>query len=288
MSEIDYGGVARDAGLPRVGARAPFIAYMRELWRRRHFASTMARFRVEATMAENRLGLAWVVLNPLLQAAVYGLIFGVIMSSESRPPKFIPFLVTGFFIFTFFSKSFSQGAKSISANLSLVRSLAFPRMLLPISAVMRQLYELVPMLAVLAVILVGFGEFPSWTWLMMVPILVLMTMFNTGIALIAARLTVHLRDVSQLIPIITRIIFYMSGIFYSLELVLAPPKHPAWVLQVAQLNPVHAFIELSRGALQETQDVPGVLWVTASVAAVVFLVSGLVFFWRAEERYGRG
>ncbi|MDN4483522.1 ABC transporter permease [Demequina lignilytica] len=287
MSKIDYRAVAEDAGLPRVGARAPFVAYMRELWTRRHFASTMARFRVEATMAENRLGLAWVVLNPLLQAAVYGLIFGVIMSSDSRPPKFIPFLVTGFFIFTYFSKSFSQGAKSISGNLSLVRSLAFPRMLLPISAVMRQLYELVPMLAVLAVILIGFGEFPDWTWLLMVPILVLMTMFNTGIALIAARLTVHVRDVSQLIPIITRIIFYMSGIFYSLELVLAPPKHPAWLLQVAQLNPVHAFIELSRGALQESQDVPAVLWLVASVAAVGFLAFGLVFFWRAEERYGR-
>lgn len=284
MSEIDYDAVAREAGLTRVGARAPFFAYMRELWRRRHFASTMARFRVEATMAENRLGLAWVVLNPLLQAAVYGVIFGLIMPGSSRPQPFIPFLVTGFFIFTFFSKSFGAGAKAISGNRALVRSLAFPRMLLPISSVMRQVYELVPMLAVLAVILIGFGEFPTWSWLQMIPIVALMTMFNTGMALIAARLTVHVRDIQQIIPIITRVIFYSSGIFYSLEAVLADRPQ---LLEIVQLNPVHAFITLSRGALQSTQSAPGVLWLTAAVAAVVVLGIGLVFFWRAEERYGR-
>ncbi|WP_228373698.1 ABC transporter permease [Demequina soli] len=287
MTNIDYGAVARDAGLPRVGARPTLPAYLRELWRRRHFATTMARFRVEASTAENRLGLAWVVLDPLLQAGVYGLIFGVIMPGSSRPQPFVPFLVTGFFIFTYFSKSFSQGAKSITGNLALVRSLAFPRMLLPLSAVLRNLYELVPMLAVLAAILIGFRQYPTWSWLLMIPIVILMTMFNVGVALVAARLTVHLRDIGQLIPVITRILFYMSGIFYSLELVLAPPKHPAWMLALAQLNPVHDFIELSRGALQEAHGVPGRLWIIAGVAAVSMLGFGIVFFWRAEERYGR-
>jgi teichoic acid transport system permease protein len=287
VSETDYGAVARDAGLPRVGARLPLGAYVRELWERRRFATTLARFRLEATVAENRLGLAWVVLNPLLQAAVYGLIFGVIMGGESRPPKFIPFLVTGFFIFTFFSQSFSQGAKSLTGNLALVRSLSFPRMLLPASAVLRQIYELVPMLAVLAVILIGSGEFPTLSWLALVPVIALMTMFNMGVALIAARLTVHLRDIGQIIPIITRILFYTTGIFYSLELVLAPPRHPAWMLQVAQLNPVHAFVELSRGALMSTESMESGLWIVAVISAVAFLAGGLVFFWRAEERYGR-
>ncbi|WP_062314167.1 ABC transporter permease [Demequina rhizosphaerae] len=286
MTEIDYGAIARDAGLARVGARPPLPSYIKEMWQRRHFAVKMARYRIEASLAQNRLGLAWVVLNPLLQAAVYGFVFGLIMDRGSRAGlNFIPFLVTGFFVFQFFAQSFSQGAKSITGNTSLVRSLGFPRMLLPVSAVIRQIYELVPMMIVLAFILVGFGEMPSWKWLLVPPILALMTLFNTGVALIAARLTVHLRDMTQIIPVITRLIMYMTGIFYSLEEVLA--DNPPWMLTVAQLNPVHDYIQMVRACVLEGQEVNTLILVTAFVAAFGFFGAGIYFFWSAEERYGR-
>lgn len=292
MTEYDYAAIARDAGLPRVGARPPLREYLTEMWHRRHFAATLSRFRIESSLAQNRLGLAWVVLNPLLQAGLYGLIFGVIMPSSSRPEGFLPFLVTGFFIFTFFSQSFGQGAKSITGNASLVRSLSFPRMLLPISAVLQQLYQLVPMLGVLLVILLGFGEFPRWSWLLAIPVLILMTMFNLGVAFIAARLTVHIRDVTQIIPLITRVLFYLTGIFYSLELVLAG-KNPA-LLTIAHINPVYSYVALVRNALLgpavdkdgNVVPYPDILWATAGISAVVFLVVGFIFFWKAEERYG--
>lgn len=286
MTEIDYAAIAREAGLPRVGARPTLPAYLKEMWERRHFATKMARYRIEASLAQNRLGLAWVVLNPLLQAAVYGFVFGVIMPRDTREGiNFIPFLVTGFFVFQFFGQSFSQGAKAITGNRSLVRSLGFPRMLLPVSAVIRQVYELVPMMVVLAVILVGFGEAPRWEWLYVPPILALMTLFNTGVALIAARLTVHLRDVTQIIPIVTRLLMYMTGIFYSLEQVLA--DNPPWMLTIAQLNPVHDYIQLVRAMVLDGQEVNTLIVVVAIVAAFAFFVAGIFFFWKAEERYGR-
>jgi len=286
VTEIDYAAIAREAGLPRVGARPTLPAYLKEMWERRHFATKMARYRIEASLAQNRLGLAWVVLNPLLQAAVYGFVFGVIMPRDTREGiNFIPFLVTGFFVFQFFGQSFSQGAKAITGNRSLVRSLGFPRMLLPVSAVIRQVYELVPMMVVLAVILVGFGEAPRWEWLYVPPILALMTLFNTGVALIAARLTVHLRDVTQIIPIVTRLLMYMTGIFYSLEQVLA--DNPPWMLTIAQLNPVHDYIQLVRAMVLDGQEVNTLIVVVAIVAAFAFFVAGIFFFWKAEERYGR-
>ncbi|WP_062299478.1 ABC transporter permease [Demequina maris] len=286
MTEIDYAALAREAGLPRVGARQDLPAYLKEMWQRRHFAIRLARYRIEGSLNQNRLGLAWVVLNPLLQAAVYGLIFGVIMPKSSREGiNFIPFLVTGFFIFSFFSKSFSQGARAITGNTSLVRSLSFPRMLLPLAAVLRNIYELVPMMAVLSVILIGFGEYPTWTWLLVPVILAFMTMFNMGVALIAARLTVHVRDVTEIIPVITRLIFYTTGIFYSLEQVLA--DKPAWMLTLARLNPVHDFVELVRWAFMGGDTDMTQLAVIALIASVVTLIVGVFFFWTAEERYGR-
>lgn len=294
MTENNSVVLAERYGLPRVGARPPLREYLHELWQRRHFATTMARFRIEATTSENRLGLAWIVLNPLLQAAVYGVIFGFIMTKSTRPANFIPFLLTGFFIFTYFSGCFSQGAKAITSNSSLVRSLSFPRMLLPMSAVLRKLFELVPMMVVLVAIVIPFGEYPNWKWLLVPVIIGLMTMFNFGIALIAARITVHVRDFTNIIPVLTRFLFYMTGIFYSLELTFRTRPH---LLLLADLNPVHAYISLVRWAMlapvvdPDTGDPLTInlpfLWGSAVVAAVVSLTLGVFFFWKAEERYGR-
>jgi len=284
VRDVDFDKIATDAGLERVGARPPLRAYLAELWERRHFAYTLAQYRIQATMSENRLGLGWIVIRPIFTALIFGTIFGVIMTSDSRPDNFIPFLVTGVFIFEFFSNSFSQGAKSITSNASLVRSLSFPRMLLPLATVLQQVFELVPIMGVMTIIVIVTGEPITWYWLLVPVILVIMTMFNLGVALIAARLTVHLRDVTQIIPLITRILFYSSGIFYSLDKVLE--KKPE-LLRLAQLNPVHDFITLVRAQMVTGNEASTQEWLIAIVAAVVVFIAGVVFFWRAEERYGR-
>ncbi|WP_234986511.1 ABC transporter permease [Demequina sp. NBRC 110055] len=286
MTPTDYEAIARDAGLERVGARPPLGQYLAEMWRRRAFATSLAKFRIQAQMSENRLGLAWVVLNPLLMAALYGTIFGIILPRETRPDgvNFVPFVIVGVFIFQFFSKSFADGAKSITGNASLVRSLNFPRMLLPLALIIQQLIELIPMLLVMGIIVLGFGEPLTWWWLLVIPTMLLMAMFNLGIALLAARLTVHIRDLTQVIPLITRLFFYASGIFYSLEEVLS--DQPEWMLWVAQVNPVHDYITIVRDLILGGINAPGWMWFVASGAAVVTLAVGIVFFWRAEERYG--
>ena len=283
MVKHSLASLAQEAGLERVGARPPLREYLKETWRRRDFAFTLARYRVEAQLGSNRLGLGWVVLRPILLAAMFGLVFGLIMPSTTRPSNFIPFLVTGVFIFEFFSTSLSQGARAITQNVGLVRTLSFPRILLPLATIAQRLIELVPMMVVLCLILIAFGEPITWWWLLTPVVLAVMTAFNLGIALIAARLTVHARDITQVIPILTRLIFYSSGIFYSLELVLADRPN---LLRIAQLNPVHDYIALVRAQLVSGNAQSGVVWTIAVGAAVTALIAGVFFFWQAEERYG--
>ncbi|WP_062070422.1 ABC transporter permease [Demequina sediminicola] len=282
MTDTDLARLARESGLERVGARPPLGEYLVSVWKRRAFIYTMARYRVQASVEENRLGLGWIVLKPILNALLYGFIFGVIMPSDTRPDNFIAFLVAGVFVFEYFSKAFGMGSRAIVGDAALVRSLNFPRMLLPVSLITRHVMEMVPMMVVLGVILVIVGEPITWWWLMSIPVLAVMTMFNLGVALVVARLTVHLRDVSQIIPLITRLFFYASGIFYSLELVIDDPK----LLKLAQLNPVHDFIALIRGYMVSGNPVTGFMWWVAIISAVVMLTFGVWFFWKAEERYG--
>jgi teichoic acid transport system permease protein len=280
MSLSDY---AREHGLKRVGARPPLLEYLGLAWQRRDFAVTMSLFANQAANAKNRLGRWWVILLPTIQGAVYGLIFGLILGGN-RPANFIPYLFTGVFLFSFFSGSFGSGATAVTSNLGLVRSLNFPRMLLPLSAVLRQFFNLLPQIGLLLVVLVLFQQDITWNWLLIVPILALMTLFATGLALVSARLTVHVQDLNKLIPFITRIIFYTSGIFFTMEQVLG--GYPT-LLKLMDLNPVYAFISLARGALIEGYSMNLNLWLVSSVWSFGLLLIGIVFFWKAEERYGR-
>jgi teichoic acid transport system permease protein len=293
VNESEYEAIARDADLVRIGARPTLPRYLAEAWRRRRFAMTLAKYRIQADNEQNRLGIAWVVLRPLLNAVIYGVIFGVILGTASRlgppgstapSPAFIPWLIVGMFIFDFFSDSFGDGSKSLIKGNALIKSLSFPRILLPISSVLQSLFELIPLVIVMLAIVLAFGEPVTWNWLLVIPTLALMTLFNTGVALIGARITSHFRDFTQFLQFITRIMFYTTGVFFSLESYLS--TQPA-LLFLARLNPVHDYIALVRYALVENSTYDPIFWVIGSIGAVVVFVFGVVYFWLAEEKYGR-
>jgi len=159
----------------------------------------MAKYKIQASNERNRLGMLWIFIKPTLNALMYGLIFGVLQGAN-RPANFPMFVVIGVFLFEFFATSMTAGAKSITGNGSLVQSLAFPRITLPLSTVIQQLMTLVPMLAVMAVYILLLGAPITVEWLLMIPLVAIFTVFNLGVALIAARLTVHVRDLTQLPP----------------------------------------------------------------------------------------
>lgn len=285
-SHADLADLAARHELIKLGSRPTLPTYLRQLWGRRYFCFGLARARFRSANEQDRLGIAWVVLRPLINAAVYGFIFGLLLPQSSKQSNFVPSLVVGVFVFQFFAGCLTDGAKSITGNSGLIRSLHFPRAVLPLATVVEQLLALGPMIVVMLVVAVATGEPPRVHWLQMLPALALMSLFCSGIAMIAARLTIHIRDITQLIPFVTRLIFYLSGIFYK-----TPPRdatgNQGILGDVLFYNPVHVYISLVRGALIETESAPGHTWRLAVGYGVVFFVLGFLYFWRAEERYGR-
>ncbi len=289
-SGADAAALAAAHGLAELGGRPPFTVYVRELWERRYFAAELARSRFRAQNEADRLGAAWIVLLPCINAAVYGLVFGVIVPNPNRPDHFIPFLVTGVFTFAFFSGCFSDGAKSIINNRGLVRTLHFPRAVLPIASVLQQLFALGPVMLVMCAIVMFSGEPISVRWLMIFPAYFLMALFCAGVAFFAARLTIHVRDVAQLIPFITRLMFYVSGIFFAVS---EKFSGDGLLTTVLKINPVNVYITLVRDALlSRDRGLEGVhadalTWQLGIIWGVVMFVAGFLFFWRAEGLYGR-
>ncbi len=274
---------AQEHGLPRVGARPQFLSYVAGVWKRREFIVTLARYRLRSSFEENRLGIGWVVLRPLLNAVIYGAIFGLLQGS-SRPPDFPAYVVIGVFLFEFFQGCFNDGSKAIVQNRSLVQSLAFPRITLPLSFIVERLIAFGVMLVVLVPILAFFGHYPRWEWLLMVPMLMAFTVFSAGIAFITARVTVHVSDMSQLLPFISRILFYTSGVLFDVGRILG--NHP-WVMKVYDFNPLYQALTMARHFLIGAPAFPMHYWIVLPVISVGVFVVGAFFFWDAEERYGR-
>lgn len=270
--------------LHRVGARAPFFAYLRQAWERRDFAFEMARSRIQASNQRNRLGMLWIIFQPTMNALMYGAIFGL-LQGDRRPPNFAAFVVIGVFLFQFFTASMNQGAKSITGNQSLVQSLSFPRITLPLSTVMEQLLTLMPMLGVMYIYVLILGETPALSWLLIFPLVAILTVFNVGVALVTARLTVHIRDLTHLLPIFTRLLFYTSGVLFSVDRIL---DSLPWMIKIFDYHPLYQTLQIARGAILESVEFPSMhAWIVVSVWAVGMAVFGVIFFWTAEERYGR-
>ena len=274
---------ASAADLFEVGHRPPFGRYLAEAWQRRTFAFMLASYRLFGSMARNRLGVLWIVLKPLFTALIYGTIFGALLSSSARPDDWVPYLITGVFIFEFFTGCFGGGSRAITGNAKLVQSLGFPRILLPVSVVAEQLMRLVPIIVLLGILLLVFGEPISWSWLLVIPILAMMTVFNLGVALIVARMSVWTRDVQQFIPIVNRVLFYASSIFFQVDVIFA--DNPV-VLTIAHLVPTYDFIALVRGVMLTAHPAPMLAVVAAPIWTILAIVIGVVYFWRAEARYG--
>ncbi|MEV7007404.1 ABC transporter permease [Streptosporangium sp. NPDC051022] len=281
--------LAERYGLRRAIARPSLPVYLRQLWERRHFVMTYATSRNVSKYSTSALGQLWQVLTPLLNAAIYWLMFGLILGASKKVENYPAFLMTGMFVFTYTQRSVSGGAKSISGNLSLIRALHFPRAALPLAYTIQEFQQLLISMGVLFVLVLITGEPLTVLWLLIPVALLLQTMFNIGASLVLARIGSTARDLNQLLPFIMRTWLYASGVFFYIQDKVVESAHlPQWVADLMYFNPAAAYIELMRDLLIESHPVRSWVWFTCVFWAVFALIGGFWYFWRAEEKYGRG
>ena len=284
--------LAEASGLRQVGVRPTLREYVKETWRRREFAQTLARSTVFAENQNTYLGQLWAVLTPAMNAFVYVLIFGVILQLTRGQNNGIGFIIVGVFMYRFFSESATGGAKSVQKNLNLVRALHFPRSLLPIATVLANLGSLVPALFVMCGAVLVSALLPSvkfggidWEWLLLVPAVLFIYLFSTGVAFMLARVVERVPDLGNLLPFVLRVLMYMSGVIFPIDRYIHDPALAA----IMSYQPVAVYLNLARQALLDEPNIPldPAMWAWGAGWGVLFFVVGFVFFWRAEARYGR-
>lgn len=271
-------------GMQRAGARLPIDEYSQRLWHRRWFVAAYSNATNAVGYEGNFLGQAWQLLTPLLNILVYYLIFGLLFHTSRGVPNFIAFLSVGVFVFSFCTGSLISGARAITGNIGLVRALQFPRAVLPISTTLVALLRLLYSLVVLIPIVLISGEPLTWRWLLLVPAIALQALFCLGLAFIVARLGAQIPDMSQILPFVSRIWMYVSGVMYSVQVFTR--GQPGWLLTVMKLNPAYSYLQLARHALLVGSPATLTNWILAFAWGVGTLAVSYLYFWRGEEHYG--
>lgn len=271
-------------GLHRAGARLPVDEYTRRLWHRRWFVAAYSSASNAIGYEGSFLGQAWQVLTPLLNILVYYLIFGLLLHTNRGIPNFIAFLSVGVFFFHFCTRSLTAGAKAITGNTGLVRALQFPRAVLPLSVTVVALLRLLYSLIVLIPIVLLTGEPLRWAWVELVPAITLQAMFCLGLAFVVARLGAQVPDMSEVLPFISRIWMYTSGVMYSVQ-VFHNRFSGSWA-GIMNINPGYVYLTLVRHALLVRNPATPFNWLVGLAWAVGTLVMGYLYFWRGEESYG--
>lgn len=253
-------------------------AYLRDLWDRRHFAYQLARTDLRTKNAGTFFGQLWLVINPLLLAAVYYLLVNIVRDRD-RGADFLAHLVACLFAFQLVSTCVKQGSRAVIKSGKLILNTAFPRSLLPISSAMTAFVRFVPTMAVYAVVhvVVGLPVGPHLLWAL--PLMLMLGAFALGVSLFLSALQVYFRDLANFLPYLMRVWLYTSPILYYADEV------PNDLGRVLAFNPLFSMLAAWSQVLNEGGAPDGAYLLQGALWAGGALVLGALFFVSREREF---
>ena len=234
---------------------------------------------VKVRYKQTLLGVAWAVLQPLVAMLLFTAIFSRLAGLSSDGIPYPLFVLAALVPWTYFSQAVGRGGISVVNNAALVTKVYFPRLAIPMSAVMSPLVDLLAGLGIIAVVLAWYGIAPGWS-LLALPFFVLLSVATAlAVSLWMSALFVQYRDVGVIVPFLLQIWLWASPVAYSSTAV------PAQWRGVYGLNPLVGVVEGFRWSLAGGAA-PDPTSLAASVVVVALLLAGgVVFFRRTEQSF---
>jgi len=195
------------AGLPKLGR------YWKSLWSRRTFIKEYSKSELREQHFDSVFGQLWLVINPLLLSAVYFILINII--SKSADSERYVHLTASLFLFYLVANSLTGGVKSVTAGQRLILNTAFPRIMLPISALVIAIFKFLPTLMVFMVIKAIVGSAFTIEMLWAIPVLLITIFLALGLAITISCINVYFRDIASFLPYFTRTLLYLSPILYA-------------------------------------------------------------------------
>jgi ABC-2 type transport system permease protein len=218
------------------------------------------------------LGYLWSLMRPLMLFGVLYFVFTEIVRFGAGVENYPVYLLAAIVMFTFFSETTSRGVTSLVERETLLRKIRFPRMVVPLSVALHALFNLGLNLVVVFAFVFAAGIAPRWSWLQMVPLVLLLVLLSTGVTMLVSALYVRYRDMQPIWEVLLQILFYASPIIYVTE------SFPDNIEREAMANPIAAVLTQMRHALIDP-DAPTAAQAIGGAArlAIPLLVIAVVF-----------
>jgi ABC-type polysaccharide/polyol phosphate export permease len=263
-------------------SRSLSVATLRELWEFREVLWAFAVRAVKVKYKQAVIGVGWALIQPILAALVFALIFGRLAKLETGDGSpYLLFVLCGMTCWTYTNTAITTAAQSLVTDQTLLRKVYFPREVIPFGAIVAALVDFGPALGVLLVVAAMYGEYPALSWVLLPVLLLTLVILAAGVSLILAGLNVYYRDVKHAIPFLLQLGLFASAIVYPLSLIDEP-----WATVYGIANPIAGVIEGVRQTVSAGNWPDPLLTVGGLVWASVVFVAGYALFERLERNFG--
>jgi len=252
---------------------------VRELWDSWEVLYQFGRRDVLLRYRQTAIGVLWVVIQPLVAAGVFAIVFGQVAQLPTGGTPYLLFSLSGLLIWNVFSGILTRSSGSLVANQGLVSKVYFPRALIPLSTLLAVLLDFAVGSVLFVVLLFAYQVNPGWAILTLPLWLVAGVALGSGLGLAASAITVKYRDVSYALPWIIQILLYATPIAYSLE---AVPKDLLWLFN---LNPLTWLLEGWRWATLGQPAPPPWMMLGTAVVSILVLAGGSLVFQKMERGF---
>ena len=250
-----------------------------ELWEYRELLYFLVWRDIKVRYKQTALGAAWAIIQPFFIMVVFSLFFGKLAKVPSDGIPYPIFSFAALVPWTFFVNGLTQSSNSLVGSANLITKVYFPRLTIPIAAVLSGIVDFLLAFVVLLAMMLYYGTMPTVNVLWL-PLFVLLALIaSLGVGLWLSALNVEYRDVRYVVPFITQFWLFVTPIAYPSSLLAEPWR------TLYGLNPMVGVVEGFRWALLGTKTAPGPMIAVSSTAALVILVSGAFYFRRMEKTF---
>lgn len=240
---------------------------VREILFYRELIWVFVRRGISSRYRQMALGITWSFLEPLGLLLLMSIVFGYLIRVPTEGYPFPVFVATALIPWMYFSKATNAAANSLHEQLSIISKIYFPRVIIPVSAVVREFFDSLVLFVILMLLNLGFGYWPTWRMILMPLLLVYITLPALGVGLAVSSISVKYRDFRPLLTIALQAGFYATPIFYPADLI--PPR----ILPFYELNPMYWGVAFSRWIMLDRPLVitPSLYFSIALSAAAIIL-----------------
>lgn len=252
----------------------------REIWEHRDLLYFLTWRDIKVRYKQTLLGVAWIILQPLISIVVFTIIFGNFAKMPSDNIPYPVFVFVGLLFWNFFSNTLSSSSAGLTTNEGILKKVYFPKILAPLSATLAHVIDLLPTLVILAGFLVYYRIAPSLIMFIMLPILLLMILvFALGIGMFLAPINAKFRDVRFILPFFIQLMMFATPVIYPSSLF----GGTSWWIRI--LNPVAEAIEVSRSGFFGTRPMDwGIFFLSLTFTLITFF-AGFVYFRKQEDSF---